>query len=81
VLTDAWTGLIAMTIRDGVLVYLLLVIGRELFREVRATFGVESVDLVATAAREPSIALGTSANDVSTDGFDDEVDPRGVPEA
>ena len=41
-----------MTVRDVVLLYLLFLVGRDLVREVRSTFGERTVDLsLSTAVR------------------------------
>ncbi len=42
VLTDAWTGLIALTARDVLVVYLLISVAAELAREVWSTRGVNA---------------------------------------
>ncbi len=74
VLTDAYTGLIAMTIRDGVLLYLLFVVARELFREVRGTFGEKTVQLDRASAT--AVAAETVGADTAIDDLGDDIDPR-----
>ncbi len=75
VLNTAWIGLVAMTIRDGVLLYLLVRVSRELLREVRATRVRErAVDDVSV--RDESIALAMADSDLPSADFDDDLDPR-----
>ena len=80
VLFGAWFGLIAMTVRDLVLLYLLFTVGGDLVRELRATQQRErQVDLTPAAAAgstEATIDLAMAGSDTPTTGLDDDIDPR-----
>ena len=80
VLFGAWFGLIAMTLRDIVLLYLLFTVGGDLVRELRDTRQRESevrLAPAAAAAGEATIDLAMAGSPESTTtGLDDDNDPR-----